>query len=174
MKAKFRAVLLLRAKLRGTTYAQELLRASQELKEIEKRRKDSEEKGDDVILTTRDYEIDPNKDLDEQIGIILEGEMRDREKAKSESKDFNKEHVDKLYEALLESQKKIIPPPFCSECVHFNSNEESIKSCKAFPEGIPEIILSGKHDHRTLLPDQKNQIKFSKLYRIDIKPDVID
>jgi len=123
-------------------------------------------------VTTRDYEIDPNKDLDEQIGAIIEGEMRDQNKAKAEG--INEEMVGRFLKILKEGQIKVEPLVICSQCANLNPVVGGKITCKAFPEGIPEIILSGEHDHRTLLPDQKNQIKFSKLYRIDIKPDVID
>jgi hypothetical protein len=37
--------------------------------------------------------------------------------------------------------------PQCDSCKHFRRNVFDKISCDAFPEGIPEDILSGRHDH---------------------------
>lgn len=46
----------------------------------------------------------------------------------------------------------------CFICKNFNSN-----GCKAFPDGIPDIILSGKNDHSKPLPKQGNNIVFEPI-----------
>jgi hypothetical protein len=43
----------------------------------------------------------------------------------------------------------------CVNCVHFRS-----VICPAFPEGIPETILTGENDHSKPLPEQDNDIVF--------------
>ncbi|MFC1567471.1 hypothetical protein ACFL3R_01370 [Thermodesulfobacteriota bacterium] len=45
----------------------------------------------------------------------------------------------------------------CQQCKHFGLYSPS---CKAFPDGIPEKILSGEIDHNKPLPDQDNEIVF--------------
>jgi hypothetical protein len=40
----------------------------------------------------------------------------------------------------------------CAKCLHFNFSE---LNCKAFPNGIPEIFLSGKEVHSKV---EKNQV----------------
>jgi hypothetical protein len=46
---------------------------------------------------------------------------------------------------------------FCRFCRQLH-NLIGTPTCNAFPEGIPEEILSGKIIHKTPLPDQKNNI----------------
>jgi hypothetical protein len=46
---------------------------------------------------------------------------------------------------------------FCRFCRHLNSLIEP-PTCDAFPEGIPQEILSGKIIHKSPLPHQKNDI----------------
>lgn len=36
----------------------------------------------------------------------------------------------------------------CLKCRHFDLN----LTCKAFPDGIPEEIMTGQHDHRNPYP----------------------
>lgn len=43
----------------------------------------------------------------------------------------------------------------CIGCQHFRLDEtrrRSIVVCDAFPDGIPDEILTGKHDHKTPFP----------------------
>jgi hypothetical protein len=46
---------------------------------------------------------------------------------------------------------------FCRFCRHLNSLIEK-PTCNAFPEGIPQEILSGKIIHKDPLPNQANNI----------------
>ena len=46
---------------------------------------------------------------------------------------------------------------FCRFCRHLNSLIDK-PTCNAFPEGIPQEILSGKIIHKDPLPNQKNDI----------------
>ena len=57
----------------------------------------------------------------------------------------------------------ISPPPVCINCKYFNSLIVNILSCKAFPNGIPNIILSGLNDHSKPLPKQGNSIVFEPI-----------
>lgn len=45
----------------------------------------------------------------------------------------------------------------CDFCEHIL---EEHKTCKAFPEGIPDDILKGNNNHKTPFKDQKNNIIF--------------
>lgn len=49
---------------------------------------------------------------------------------------------------------------FCRLCRQLH-NLLGKPTCNAFPEGIPEEILSGKIIHKTPLPEQKNYIVFT-------------
>lgn len=40
----------------------------------------------------------------------------------------------------------------CPRCVHLNRGSDGIPKCMAFPAGIPEKILTGRHDHRKPYP----------------------
>lgn len=46
---------------------------------------------------------------------------------------------------------------FCRFCQHLNGLIGK-PTCNAFPEGIPQEILSGKIIHKDPLPNQKNNI----------------
>ena len=37
--------------------------------------------------------------------------------------------------------------PICMACNHYAWGDSEILSCKAYPKGIPEAILTGDHDH---------------------------
>jgi len=45
----------------------------------------------------------------------------------------------------------------CSWCKHFRRLEGG---CDAFPDGIPDEIVSGDNDHSKPLPNQGNEIIF--------------
>ena len=49
----------------------------------------------------------------------------------------------------------------CFECKHIET--DSYQICKAFPEGIPEDILTGEFDHTEKHPGQKNDIVFEPI-----------
>lgn len=46
-----------------------------------------------------------------------------------------------------------------TNCKHFKYSEFN---CIAFPDGIPDEILTGENDHSKPLPDQNNKIVFSE------------
>lgn len=49
----------------------------------------------------------------------------------------------------------------CFRCKHFDPYSKQI-GCDAFPNGIPDVITSGKDLHQKPLPDQKNDIVFEE------------
>ena len=51
----------------------------------------------------------------------------------------------------------------CTFCKHYNVG----MSCIAFPNGIPEEILSGENDHTQPLPGQDNDIVFEEINEED-------
>lgn len=51
-------------------------------------------------------------------------------------------------------------PNRCLKCKHKIMDTAFWPECEAFPDGIPNIILSGKNDHSKPLPGQKNNIVF--------------
>lgn len=50
--------------------------------------------------------------------------------------------------------------PVCTKCKHFNVEKWN---CKAFKEGIPEVILTGEDLHSQPLEEQENNIVFEPL-----------
>jgi hypothetical protein len=56
----------------------------------------------------------------------------------------------------------IYSEPICERCKHI-LNEKPGYFCKAFPEGIPEEILTGDNNHSKPLPEQTNDIVFEKV-----------
>jgi len=52
----------------------------------------------------------------------------------------------------------------CFNCKHFRIIEGG---CNAFPDGIPEQIMSGMNDHSKPLKDQKNEIVFEPIENSD-------
>jgi len=52
------------------------------------------------------------------------------------------------------------PIPICINCKNFNAKKFT---CLAFPDGIPEAILTGESDHTEPLPEQDNDIVFEPL-----------
>lgn len=40
-----------------------------------------------------------------------------------------------------------LAPPQCVLCVHLREDKGPL-SCKAYPKGIPTVILENRHDHR--------------------------
>ncbi len=50
----------------------------------------------------------------------------------------------------------------CVICKHGKMNVRSFPECKAFPEGIPNNILSGRFSHVKKHPDQDNDITFEE------------
>ena len=56
---------------------------------------------------------------------------------------------------------EIIKEIICLKCAYIESNGHNFY-CKAFPDGIPEEIMSGKNDHSVKLTDQKNDLIFKE------------
>lgn len=52
------------------------------------------------------------------------------------------------------------PIIICMFCKHLYLDKT--RKCKAFPDGIPEDILTGEFDHTKKYPGQKNDIVFEK------------
>jgi len=53
----------------------------------------------------------------------------------------------------------MIPKMICPVCVNYIGEGK----CKAFKQGIPKEILSGKNDHSKPLKDQGNDIIFKAI-----------
>jgi len=48
----------------------------------------------------------------------------------------------------------------CIDCKYFESKD---LKCLAFKNGIPNIIMSGESDHSNPLPEQENDIVYTKI-----------
>jgi hypothetical protein len=44
------------------------------------------------------------------------------------------------------------PRPLCMNCLHFDFENRKSLTCRAFPNGIPEKILTNRADHRREYP----------------------
>jgi len=67
-----------------------------------------------------------------------------------------------------------LPSAKCESCKHYKGGKviggnpsmdnfiegEFLPTCKAFPNGIPEVINDGKNQHTKPLPNQRNKIVF--------------
>ena len=58
----------------------------------------------------------------------------------------------------MQLEKEII----CIICKNYSKNTFK-PICKAFPDGIPEDILTGKFNHTKKHPEQKNNILFEPI-----------
>ena len=56
--------------------------------------------------------------------------------------------------------------PICTMCKHFNKDSIIGLICKAYPEGIPEEIINGEHDH-TKPFEGDNGIQFEPIEEIE-------
>lgn len=54
----------------------------------------------------------------------------------------------------------------CSKCKNFNTGKLSF-TCKAFPDGIPDDILTEDFIHKKIHPKQKNKILFEPIEMVD-------
>jgi hypothetical protein len=53
----------------------------------------------------------------------------------------------------------MILEPICFNCIHFIDNGRY--TCQAFPQGIPDEVLTGENDHSQPLPAQDNEIVYT-------------
>lgn len=56
-------------------------------------------------------------------------------------------------------KNQITIEPICFDCKHFIDDGQW--KCQAFPNGIPDIILTGDDDHTKPLKEQTNSITFT-------------
>jgi hypothetical protein len=62
-------------------------------------------------------------------------------------------------------------PPVCSHCKHFFKDGDGL-TCKAFPQGIPDDILSLEDNHEDVRPDQEGDWVYEEgdgLYLEDVE-----
>ena len=64
-----------------------------------------------------------------------------------------------MLEDKYQFQKKDFYSPLCNKCKNYLYD----KNCKAFPEGIPDNILTGEFDHIKRYPGQDNNILFEPI-----------
>jgi len=50
--------------------------------------------------------------------------------------------------------------PPCADCKHLDENPGG---CPAFPQGVPDEILSGENKHTEKHPDQKGDLVFTPM-----------
>jgi hypothetical protein len=61
------------------------------------------------------------------------------------------------------SEKNIKPVEVsCNSCKYFHRNVSGGFTCKAFPEGIPWVIMVGAEDHKEVFLNQRNKIVYQK------------
>ena len=60
----------------------------------------------------------------------------------------------------------VYPAPMCLTCRHFHDADDEATSltCDAFPDGIPEAVLTGEHDHRDPYPGDRG-VRYEPLDR---------
>ena len=53
--------------------------------------------------------------------------------------------------------------PDCMKCKYYNSLDNDILSCKAFPSGIPDNIIMVEIKHTTIIKGQNGNYVFEEL-----------
>lgn len=54
--------------------------------------------------------------------------------------------------------ERIWSSALCWGCAHYNASKPG--TCKAFPEGIPYVVMSNEVDHFTKLDEQLNDLVY--------------
>ena len=65
----------------------------------------------------------------------------------------------RTYRNIDQNDYKNFNNPLCNNCKQYTG----YANCKAFPEGIPDDILTGEFDHTKKHPEQKNDILFEPI-----------